>query len=874
MIKKVNELRKAFLDFFEKKDHYIEKSANLIPEDDDSILLIGAGMAPLKKYFTGVVKPPKPRMATCQKCIRVVDIDNVGNTARHMTFFEMLGNFSFGDYFKRESIKYGLEFLTEVLKMDINKLWVSVYEKDDEAYNIWVNEVGFPEERVVRLSGEHNFWEIGLGPCGPCSEIYYDRGEEYGCGDKNHKPGCDCDQFIEIWNHVFTQYNRTESGDYLPLKNRNIDTGMGLERLAMIVQEVPSVYDIDSLVAIRNKVLELSNYEYNSSKKLDRSVKIVVDHIRSITFMICDGIVPSNESRGYVLRKLIRRASLEMHNLGIKENKLSEVADIVIREHSDGYPELQERKDIIINTITVEDDRFSRTLSKGLVLIDNYIEELERKHESILSGEKAFKLYDTYGFPVSLTEEILLEKNIKVDMDGFIDMMEIQRETSKKNVDNSTNSWQSEIKKELAKYDNTKFLGYSSLEADSQVLSIISEDKILTNTKGEKSISIITIETPFYATSGGQVFDIGRVVNDNFSADVVEVKKENGLYFHLLTNISGELSKGDIVNLKVNKRNRFDTARNHTATHLLHAALQKVLGENAKQAGSLVDANKLRFDFNYFKSLSEEQLNEIEDMVNAKILEAVDVETELMDLEEAKKSGANALFSEKYDDVVRVVSVGDYSKELCGGTHLRNTSEVGLFKIQYERSIASGIRRIEAITGTKAFLQSKNEAKILKNLIIELKCDKDDIINKVEQIKSESKAFEHEVKKLNEKINSEKTKEIEHKILKGIKVYTKLFENVDANSLKDMAFKIVDKEEDAFVLFASIDDSSATMCACSSKMAIEKGFKAGKIISKIAKSAGGGGGGRDNFASAGSKDTEKTRRVFSTLNNDMEYMVD
>ncbi len=873
MITKVNELRKSFLDFYEKKDHYVSKSASLIPEDDNSILLIGAGMAPLKKYFTGVVKPPKPRMATCQKCIRVVDIDNVGNTARHMTFFEMLGNFSFGDYFKRESIKYGLEFLTEVIKLDIDKLWVSVYEKDDEAYNIWVDEIGFPEERVVRLPEEHNFWEIGLGPCGPCSEIYYDRGEEYGCGDKNHKPGCDCDQFIEIWNHVFTQYNKLESGEYAPLKNKNIDTGMGLERLAMIVQKVPSVYDIDNLVAIRNMVLELSNYKYNSSVKGDRSVKIVVDHIRSITFMICDGIVPSNESRGYVLRKLIRRASLEMHNLGVKENKLSKVADVVIKEHLDGYPELADRKDVIINTIEVEDERFSKTLSKGLILIDNYIEELEKSGKKTLSGENAFKLYDTYGFPVSLTEEILSEKNIDVDMVGFEEMMKIQRKTSKKNVDNSSSSWQSEIKKELSKYDNTKFIGYSNLKTHSEILSIIAEDRIVSSTKGGKSISIVTIETPFYATSGGQVFDIGKVYNDNFSADVIEVKKDNGLFFHKLDNLSGKLNVNDEVHLEVDFKNRFDTARNHTATHLLHAALQKVLGENAKQAGSLVDANKLRFDFNYFKSLSEEQLHEIEDMVNQKILEAVDVTTELMPLDEAKKSGANALFSEKYDDIVRVVSIGEYSKELCGGTHLRNTSEVGLFKIQYERSIASGIRRIEAITGTKAFIQSKSNSLILKKITQELKCDKDDITDKIESLKNENKLLESELKKIKEKMNIEKAKDLECNVIEGIKVYSKVFENIDSNSLKNMAFKITDKEDDAFVIFASIVDSSATMCACSGKKAIEKNFRAGAILSNIARKANGGGGGRDNFASAGSKDIDTTKNTFSKLDEYIKALV-
>ncbi|MGN0710680.1 MAG: alanine--tRNA ligase, partial [Anaerovoracaceae bacterium] len=695
----LNQLREAFQNFYVSKEHYKRKSFSLVPEKDKSLLIINSGMAPLKPYFAGLETPPSKRMTTCQKCIRTGDIDNVGLTARHGTFFEMLGSFSFGDYFKKESLTWGWEFITEVLKMPVDKLWATIYENDEEAFDIWKNVIGLPEERIVRLGKDDNFWEIGLGPCGPCSEIYFDRGEEYGCGDPDCKPGCDCDRYVEFWNHVFTQFSREEDGSYSNLAHPNIDTGMGLERLACIMQGVDSIFDIDTIKYILDAVVEKSGVEYGNGKfKTDVSIRIITDHIRSVTFMIADGIIPSNEGRGYVLRRLLRRAARHGKLLNIEGSFLTDLSNYVIKVSGEAYPELEEKKSYIQKIISVEEEKFSATIDQGTAIIAEYVEELKKEGKSELSGEKVFKLYDTFGFPLELTQEILAENGCTADIEGFNANMLHQKETARaarKSTDEV--AWEEAIEFDFD--EKTQFTGYEKLSDEGTVVGMFRDRVILTSAKAGEQVRVMFDQTPFYAESGGQIYDSGMVIGDNLKAEVLEVVKFQGNFAHKLNIIEGEIKTGDKVKLEVNVPNRNHIARNHTATHLLQKALRLVVGEHVQQAGSSVNADSLRFDFTHYEAVSKEQLEEVERIVNEQIMNFLPVSVAEMSMDEAVKSSATALFGEKYGDRVRVVSVGDFSKELCGGTHVANSGLIGSFKILSETGVASGVRRIEAITG-------------------------------------------------------------------------------------------------------------------------------------------------------------------------------
>lgn len=864
--KSSSQIRKEFLDFFESKGHTVKNSYSLIPEDDPSILLVGAGMAPLKKYFTGQATPPNVRMATCQKCVRVGDIDEVGKTARHLTFFEMLGNFSFGEYFKKESLAWGMEFLEDWMEIPRSRLWASVYEEDDEAYEIWKNEIKLPEERIVRLGKEHNFWEIGLGPSGPCSEIYYDRGPEYGCGDPDHKPGCECDQFIEIWNHVFTQYDKQEDGSYKLLESKNIDTGMGLERLAMVLQEKNSVYEIDLMDHLLTLIGEIVGLKYPVGDISDMRMRIIADHARSMTFLVSDGVVPSNEGRGYVLRKLIRRASLQLYLLGQEKRYLKDLAKKSIEIYEEGYPELRERKDTILHMIDLEEEKFHQTLRRGMNYLDEISLDMQRKGQTILDGERAFRLYDTYGFPLSLTEEILEEAGFGVDLEGFDKYMQKQRETSRALVDKEGLGWKGDLQKYLKELEPTTFLGYDQLEVSAKVLEIIVDNELRDTLHAGEKGQVIFDRTPFYATGGGQVGDWGYIESEHNLLNVSLVEQTEKLYFHQVSALRGELRKGDIVSLVVDKDQRMSTARNHSATHLLHQALINVLGEGVQQAGSLVDENRLRFDFNYFEPMTAKQLREVEAQVNENILSDHQVRESHSELEEAKRQGAKALFSEKYDDEVRVISMGT-SVELCGGTHVEHSSQIGLFILLSERGIASGVRRIEAITGQKAldYVASQNE--VLEEAAGLVKGRWEELPQKLAQLQEEKKELEQTVRKLKDRAGSDIIKDMvsERKSLDDIYVYVKKFEDQNIDGLKLLADQLQAQDPQGLVFLASSLDNKITMVAAAGDKSRDMGYKAGRLVSKIAKELGGGGGGRDHFATAGARDLEKLDGVLENI---------
>ena len=707
----LNEIRKLFRDFYVSKGHYASKSASLIPQDDKSLLIINSGMAPLKKYFAGAETPPSKRMTTCQKCIRTGDIDNVGITARHGTFFEMLGNFSFGDYFKKESLSWGLEFMTQCLKMPFDKIWATVYQDDDEAVEIWKS-LGMPEERIVRLGKEDNFWEIGLGPCGPCSELYFDRGPEYGCGKESCRPGCDCDRYLEFWNHVFTQFSKEEDGTYTPLEHPNIDTGMGLERMACIMQGVDSIFDIDTIRHILDGVVAKSGVEYKDGQApSDISIRIITDHLRSITFMIADGIMPSNEGRGYVLRRLLRRAARHGRLLSIRGAFLAELSDKVIEVSGEAYPELVEKKDYIQKIISVEEDKFAATIDQGENIIAQYIEELKKDGKTVLDGEKAFKLYDTYGFPLELTEEILAENDMSADTQGFAEKMRCQKEQGRRCRKNTEcEAWKEN--KNLVDVPETEFTGYDTASDTARVLAIIDENGVLQEASAEQNVRIFLDKTPFYPEGGGQVADNGIMSTETGEGYIFSVEKNDGIIAHCCEMTEGVIRVGDEVKCSVDAVKRNCTARNHTATHLLQKALREIIGAHVQQAGSSVNENMLRFDFSHFEAVTKEQLEKIQDRVNEKINEFLPVTCEEMSMENAKKSGAMALFGEKYKSTVRVVSAGQWSRELCGGIHVKNTGEIGAFKIISESGIASGVRRIEAVTGTGVLSESLKSDRI------------------------------------------------------------------------------------------------------------------------------------------------------------------
>ena len=855
----INNIRKEFLDFFKGKDHLTEQSFSLIPKNDKSLLLIGAGMAPLKKYFTGAEIPPAKRMATCQKCVRTGDVENVGLTARHLTFFEMLGNFSFGDYFKEEAVVWAWELLTDVLKIDKDRLWVTVYLEDDEAENIWHTKVGIPMERIVRLGKDDNFWELEVGPSGPCSEIYYDTGADRGCGSPDCKPGCDCNRYIEIWNLVFTQFDKDENGVYHPLPNPNIDTGMGLERVAAVLQDKPTVFDVEPLNLIVNKVSEISQIPYGQNKESDIAMKIICDHSRAATFMIGDGVIPSNEGRGYVLRRLIRRAVRKGKSIGIHGEFLTKTVKVVIDNWKEAYPELSERESYILKVVSLEEERFKTTIDQGLELLMKEVETLKESGKKELDGKVAFKLYDTYGFPSELTEEILKENGFSLNKGQFNEEMEEHRQMARDARKSTGVSGWKENDFTIDR-DKTIFTGYNKLEDTSEVIAIIVEsEQVNTISEGQSGI-IVVDKTPFYAESGGQTGDRGQFIADDMLAKVTDTHKLNSdIYLHETSLIKGSISVGDTITAKVDADKRKNTAKNHTSTHLLHKALRQILGDHVNQAGSYVSEGRLRFDYTHFEAVDHKTLKEIEKMVNEAILADYPVRTDILSMDQAKKSGAIALFDEKYQEKVRVVSVGNFSKELCGGTHIDDTAKIGLFKIISEGSIASGVRRIEAITGRAAINYVQELDNLTEELSLCMKTNKDELLSKVNLLKKEAKEKDKEIQKLNNEIIKTNINKIldQYEDIKGIKFFALKFLQKDANSLREIADRIKDKNESCAVILASDLGDKVLFVAAVSKDLLERGVHAGNMVKEAAAIAGGGGGGRPDFAQAGGKNPEK-----------------
>ena len=854
----VNELRKMFLDFFASKGHLARGSYSLVPHNDKSVLLIPAGMAPLKPYFTGQEVPPNHRMATCQKCVRTGDIENVGHTARHLTFFEMLGNFSFGDYFKNEAIAWSWEFLTKVVGLDENRLYPSIYLDDDEAFDIWNKKIGVPAEKIFRFGKEDNFWEHGAGPCGPCSEIYYDRGEKYGCGKPTCTVGCDCDRYMEVWNNVFTQFDGDGHGGYTELKNKNIDTGMGLERLAVVVQDVDTVFDIDTMKALSDEVSAIAGVKYREDKKTDISIRVIVDHIRSVTFMVSDGIMPSNEGRGYVLRRLLRRAARHGRLLGIEGKFLTRMAAKVIETSRDGYPELEEKKALIFGVIEDEEDKFSRTIDQGLSMLSELEKKMSENGSDTLEGAEAFRLYDTYGFPLDLTREILEEKGLKVDEEGFAAAMKKQKDTARA-ARKGTNYMGADetVYDRLDPAMTSEFVGYGGLEAESRILAMTGETDIAYGLAEGDRGTIICEKTPFYATSGGQQTDTGEIRGEGDGVFKVEnvVKLKGGKIGHEGVVVSGMFREGETVTLSVDKKRREDTARNHSATHLLQKALRTVLGTHIEQAGSYVDNERLRFDFSHFAPLSAEELKQVEDMVNDEILNALPVRTDLMSQEEARKSGAMALFGEKYGDVVRVVSMGDFSRELCGGTHVDNTARIGCFKIVSEAGIAAGTRRIEALTGRGVLAYYGSMEQKLNQAAAAAKTTPDGLEHRIGQLLEETRALSAENEKLKAKIAGASLGNVSDKIreIGGVKFIASRAEGLDMNGLRNMGDKLRDQIGEGVVVLASAVDGKVNLMVTATDGAVKRGAHAGNIIKAIASEVGGGGGGRPQMAQAGGK---------------------
>ncbi len=857
----VNELREMYLKFFESKDHLRMKSFSLVPHNDNSLLLINAGMAPLKPYFTGQEVPPKKRVTTCQKCIRTGDIDNVGKTARHGTFFEMLGNFSFGDYFKHEAIAWSWEFLTEVVGLDKDRLYPSVYQDDDEAFDIWNKEIGIDKDRIFRFGKEDNFWEHGAGPCGPCSEIYYDRGEKYGCGKPDCTVGCECDRYMEVWNNVFTQFNNDGKGNYEELDNKNIDTGMGLERLAVVVQDVDSIFDVDTVCALRNKVCEFASKTYKDNYDDDVSIRLITDHIRSATFMISDGIMPSNEGRGYVLRRLIRRAARHGKKLGIDDKFLYKLADTVIDGSKDGYPELLEKKDFINKVLLQEEEQFNKTIDQGLNILATYEEELKNSDSKELKGEDAFKLYDTYGFPLDLTKEILEEKGITVDEEGFLKCMQVQKDTARK-ARKGTNYMGADatVYEQLDTGLTSEFIGYDRLEADGKIIALcsLSEDNeavVEALSEGDTG-SIITDVTPFYGTMGGQVGDKGVIVTADGEFKVNETLHVAGSKIaHVGVMTKGMIKSGDTVTLKVDAELRSMTCKNHSATHLLQKALRDTLGTHVEQAGSYQDSMRTRFDFSHFQAMTPDELKAVEDAVNQKISEDISVKTEVMSIEDAKKTGAMALFGEKYGDEVRVVSMSDYSVELCGGTHVASTGQIGSFKIVSEAGVAAGVRRIEAITGNNVLKYYQDIEDKLNKVASILKSNPSNVIEKAEHIVKDNKALNSELESLKSKMASSALDNVMDSVVdvNGVKLLATSVSGVDMNALRDLGDKLKADLGEGVILLASDVDGKVNLVAMATDEAISKGAHAGNLIKAVASKVGGGGGGRPNMAQAGGK---------------------
>ena len=857
----VNELRQMFLDFFESKGHLVMNSFSLVPQNDNSLLLINAGMAPLKPYFTGAEIPPRTRVATCQKCIRTGDIENVGKTARHGTFFEMLGNFSFGDYFKHEAIAWSWEFLTKVVGLDENRLYPSVYEEDDEAFDIWNKEIGVPADRIFRFGKEENFWEHGAGPCGPCSEIYYDRGEKYGCGKPGCTVGCDCDRYMEVWNNVFTQFENDGEGHYETLKQKNIDTGMGLERLAVVVQDVDSIFDVDTLRALRNKVCEVAGKTYGVNHEDDVSIRLITDHMRSATFLISDGVMPTNEGRGYVLRRLIRRAARHGRLLGIEGPFLEKLSETVIEGSKDGYPELEEKKTFILNVLHNEESQFNKTIDQGLKILADLEAEMKEAGKSVLGGSDAFRLYDTYGFPIDLTKEILEEKGYTIDEDGFKEEMEVQRKRARESraVSNYMGA-DATVYDEIDRNITTEFDGYDKLEAASKVTVLTTETEIVDSLMEGQKGTIFVEKTPFYATMGGQEGDTGVITTANGVFRVEDtIKLRGGKYGHVGVMESGMISNGDEVTLKVDEQERKDTCKNHSATHLLQKALKTVLGAHVEQKGSLVNPTRLRFDFAHFQAMTPEEIAETEALVNKEIQAALPVTTQIMGIEEAKKTGAMALFGEKYGDEVRVVSMGDFSVELCGGTHVANTANITLFKIVSEAGVAAGVRRIEALTGNNVIEYYRQMEENLHTIAKTLKTSPAEITEKITHLQKEVKELQSENESLKSKMAQDSLGNVMDQVVevKGVKVLASAVDGVDMNGLRDLGDQLKEKLGEGVVVLASAKDGKVSLLAMATQGAMDKGAHAGNLIKAAAAIVGGGGGGRPNMAQAGGKNPDK-----------------
>ncbi|MFA9375829.1 MAG: alanine--tRNA ligase [Lachnotalea sp.] len=858
----VNELRKMYLEFFEGKGHLAMNSFSLVPHNDNSLLIINSGMAPLKPYFTGQEIPPRNRVTTCQKCVRTGDIENVGKTARHLTFFEMLGNFSFGDYFKHEAIAWSWEFLTQVIGLDAQRLYPSIYCEDEEAFDIWTNEIGIDGSRITRFYRDENgdcdnFWEHGAGPCGPCSEIYYDRGIKYGCGQPDCKVGCECDRYMEVWNNVFTQFNGDGKGNYTELTQKNIDTGMGLERLAVVVQDVDSVFDIDTMKAIRDKICELSGAAYQVDDAKDVSIRLITDHMRASTFMISDGIMPTNEGRGYVLRRLIRRAARHGRLLGIEGQFLAKLSETVIKECKDGYQELETKKDFILNVLTQEESKFHKTIDQGLTILSEMEAEMEQLGQKILSGENAFKLYDTYGFPVDLTREILEEKEFTIDESGFKAAMQKQKDKAR-NARKVTNYMGADVTvyESIDSGITSKFVGYDRLTHNSKIIVLTTETEIVEALTDGEVGTVIVEETPFYATMGGQNADTGiiRTADGEFKVEDT-VKLLGGKVGHVGKVTKGMLKTNDFAELIVNGENRLDTCKNHSATHLLQKALRMVLGSHVEQAGSFVDAGRLRFDFSHFSAMTEEEIAEVEKIVNEKIAESIEVNTNVMNIEEAKQTGAMALFGEKYGEEVRVVKMGDFSTELCGGTHVNNTGVIATFKIISESGVAAGVRRIEALTGTGVLEYYSDIENALNEAARLVKATPATLKEKLEHLLSDIKVLQSENESMKSKLAKDALGDVMNNVIevKGVKVLTAKVEGVDMNGLRDLGDQLKDKLGEGVVVIASAVDDKVNLMVTVTDGAVKLGAHAGNVVKSIAALVGGGGGGRPNMAQAGGK---------------------
>ena len=870
----VNELRQMFLDFMESKGHLVMKSFSLVPQGDKSLLLINAGMAPLKPYFTGAEIPPRKRVATCQKCIRTGDIENVGKTARHGTFFEMLGNFSFGDYFKREALTWSWEFLTQVVGLDPERLYPSVYLDDDEAFDIWNKEIGIPAEKIFRFGKEDNFWEHGAGPCGPCSEIYYDRGEKYGCGKPGCTVGCDCDRYIEVWNDVFTQFENDGEGHYTELKQKNIDTGMGLERLAVVVQDVDSIFDVDTIRSLRSLVCEVAGKEYGKVYKDDVSIRLITDHIRSATFMISDGIMPTNEGRGYVLRRLIRRAARHGRLLGIQGAFLARLSEEVIEGSKAGYPELADKKDFIFNVLTNEEKQFDKTIDQGLRILADMEESMAAAGVKTLSGNDAFRLYDTYGFPLDLTREILEEKGYGIDEDGFTAAMNEQREKARKarEVTNYMGA-DATVYDQLPVDLSTAFDGYEKLEESSVITAMTTEEELTDALMEGQNGTIITERTPFYATMGGQTGDTGVIYTDN-GRFVVEdtISMRGGKVGHVGHMVSGMLRNGETVTLQVEKDLRADICRNHSATHLLQKALRTVLGTHVEQKGSLVTADRLRFDFSHIQAMTPEEIQKVENLVNEEIEAGLPVHTDIMSVDEAKKSGAMALFGDKYGDSVRVVSMGDFSRELCGGTHVDNTARIRLFKIVSESGISAGVRRIEALTGAAVTAYYHREEELLAQAAHTLKTSPAELNERIAHLQSEIKALQSENESLKSKLAQGSVGDVENQIVtvKGMKLLAVKADGVDMNGLRDLGDRLKEKIGEGVVVLAAVNDGKVNFLTMVTEQAQKAGAHAGNLIREVAAIAGGGGGGRPGMAQAGGKNPAKAQEAIDAVKSILE----